>query len=229
MRINKYIAASGLCSRRKADILVDEGRVTINGSVALKHMHVKDEDIVKVDNDNISQEELIYIMFNKPKGYVTACSDNRNRTIMELIDVKERVFPLGRLDIDSEGLLILTNDGDLFNSIMHPKAKVWKRYYIETNIPLKKACISKLEEGVYVKKFEYRALPSKINSVSGNTFYIEIREGKKREIKRMLSSIGYKVKYLKRVSIGNLELSKDLSLGSYRYLTEKEIAYLKGI
>jgi 23S rRNA pseudouridine2605 synthase len=228
VRLNRYIASSGLCSRRAADILIDELRVKVNGILANKGTYVNDSDTVEVDGKILKKENLIYIAINKPKRFLTACSDSRSKVILDLVDIDERLFPLGRLDIDTEGLLILSNDGDLFNRVMHPRAAIWKEYIVDLDRPPLKDDLYKIEKGVYIKKFEYTTLPAKIKDVIQNRLSISIREGKKRQIKRVFSSLGYKVKYLKRVSIGDIKLG-DLKLGSYRYLTEVEINYLKGI
>lgn len=225
MRINKYLASCGLCSRRKADTLIEKGRVTINGMKATMGCAVEIGDDVKVSNKSVTLEEKkVYYMLHKPKGYLTAVSDPRERTIMELVRIKERVFPVGRLDFDTEGLVVLTNDGDLFNALVHPKSAIYKRYYVRVEGAIGKEQIAAIERGVYVPHYDYTTMPAKVDSVhvsNYSTFYLSIKEGKKRQIRRMMQALGQPVEYLRRVSVGSLELG-NLPQGKYRALTDKE-------
>lgn len=224
IRLNKYIASSGVCSRRKADELIESGKVKINGIVTTKMGEQVDEtkDIVEVANKKISlKEEKIYIMLNKPKGYVTTNSEQFNRpSTKDLIKEKIRVFPIGRLDMNTEGLLILTNDGEFSNRLMHPSNKIEKKYIITLRTSVSDEQIKMLENGVDIGG--YVTKPAKIKRLLPLELEIIISEGKNRQIRKMCEVVGANLKNLKRVQIGNLKLG-DLKLGKYRFLTKEEI------
>tara|TARA_Y100001935_G_scaffold255661_1_gene270808 strand:- start:6417 stop:7103 length:687 start_codon:yes stop_codon:yes gene_type:complete len=228
LRINRFIASCGVCSRRDADKLIEENRVKINDNPAQKSDKVDNEDSVLVDGKRINLEESVYLAFNKPAGYLTALEDSRSATIMDLIDVPERVFPLGRLDLNSEGLLILTNDGDMFNRLMHPRSEVWKKYYVTLRDSIDLSQVEKMKKGVFINSLNYKTKPCNIEVISDKELIIQISEGKKRQIRRMLESVGNRVKYLKRLSVGEIELG-NLPKGEIRYLTSREISYLKSL
>lgn len=225
IRLNKYIATSGVCSRRNADELIASGKVKVNG-IVIKEMGMQvDEikDIVYVNNKKISvKEEKVYIMLNKPKGYVTTNNDQFDRpSTKDLIKEKIRVFPIGRLDMNTEGLLLLTNDGDFANKLMHPSNKVEKTYIVTLRKTITDEQIKKLQDGVDIG--DYITRPAKVKRITPLELEIKISEGKNRQIRRMCESVNVDLKNLKRIQIGNLKLG-DLKLGKYRLLSLDEIS-----
>lgn len=222
-RINKYIASCGICSRRKAESLILEGKVKIN-DVIVKDLSykVRDDDIIKIDDKIITKEKKkVYIMLNKPKGYVTTSHEQFGRkSVLDLIDEDVRVYPIGRLDMYTEGLLLLTNDGEFANMLMHPKNKIEKKYIVTNTSQITQNQIKALESGVDIGG--YITKPAKINVIDKNKFEIIISEGKNRQIRKMCEAVGIKLTNLKRVQIANIKLG-DLKTGKYRYLTESEI------
>lgn len=234
MRLNKYIAHCGVTSRRKADLLTEAGNVKVNGRVIRTPGYdVKDGDVVEVNGRVISlQERLVYIMMNKPAGCVTTVSDDRGRaTVMDLItDIPERIYPVGRLDYNTTGLLILTNDGELANRLMHPSAEIPKTYRAVVTGTLTPDKIKKLRTGVDIGGFV--TSPARVRIIRKHPHYheveITIHEGKNRQVRRMFEAVDCRVKELKRVSVGELYLSR-LAEGHYRKLKRDEIEYLKGL
>ena len=223
IRINKYIASSGVCSRRKAEEYILAGKVLVNGVVNTELGYkVKEEDIVVVDGKQISLEEnKVYIMLNKPKGYVTTSQEQFGRpSVLDIVKVEERVYPVGRLDMDSEGLLILTNDGDFSNNIIHPTKHISKKYEVVLKENITEASIKKLESGVDIGGYVTR--PAKVEKVTDKKILITIGEGKNRQVRRMIETIDNKVLNLKRIAIGGLKLDK-LKSGEYIKLDEKLI------
>ncbi len=221
-RINKYIASCGICSRRKADELISQGKVEINGQVVTDMGHKVDtNDIVKINGKLITkEEEKVYIVLNKPKGYVTTSSDQFNRkNVIDLINENVRVYPIGRLDMYTEGLLLLTNDGEFANAIMHPRNKIEKTYVVTTDTNITKEQIDKLKNGVDIG--DYITKPAKVRIISKDKIEIIISEGKNRQVRRMCDAVEINLLNLKRIKIGNIELGK-LQTGKYRYLTEEE-------
>ncbi|MFM1536472.1 16S rRNA pseudouridine(516) synthase, partial [Helcococcus ovis] len=171
----------------------------------------------------------IYLMMNKPQGYISATKDY-NDTVLDLLDEKfqnKDIFPVGRLDKDTEGLLILTNDGKLAHELLSPKKKVDKKYYAKVDNILSEEDIDKFKDGIYLEKEQYLTMPAKLEIISNYECYVYIKEGKYHQVKRMLKSCGKEVLYLKRISMGNINLDETLDLGQYRELTEKEIEILK--
>ncbi|MBR6613660.1 MAG: rRNA pseudouridine synthase [Clostridia bacterium] len=224
MRINKYIASSGVCSRRKAEEYILEGKVLINGVVNTELGYkVKDGDVVVVDGKQISLEEnKVYIMLNKPKGYVTTSKEQFGRpSVLDIVKVEERVYPVGRLDMDSEGLLILTNDGDFSNNIIHPTKHITKKYEVVLKENITETAIKKLENGVDIGGYVTR--PAKVEKVSDKKILITIGEGKNRQVRRMIEVVDNKVLNLKRIAIGGLKLDK-LKSGEYIMLDKKLIS-----
>lgn len=221
-RLNKYIASCGICSRRKADDLILQGRVKINNEVVTNlGAQVNSNDVVKVDNKEINKEEKkVYIMLNKPKGYVTTSHDQFNRkSVLDLINEDVRVYPIGRLDMYTEGLLLLTNDGEFSNKMMHPRNKVEKTYIVTTDTKITNKQINDLRTGVDIGG--YITKPAKVRILNNNRLEIIISEGKNRQVRRMCESVGINLLNLRRVKIGNLKLG-NLQSGKYRYLTEQE-------
>ena len=233
MRINKYIASSGYASRRKADELIENGQVKINGAVLRSPGYdVQPGDVVTVSGHIVeATEELVYYVLNKPQGYVTTTSDEKDRpTVMDLMtDVTVRVFPVGRLDYDSAGLLIMTNDGELSNHIAHPKNKVWKTYMAEVAGPLTLAKVSQLQKGVVIDGRMTAPAKARLLKQKGDMSLVEVQihEGRNRQVRKMFEAVGCKVTYLQRTQIGEVKLGR-LHEGDYRKLTRDEINYLKG-
>lgn len=228
MRINKYIASCGICSRRKAEEYILQGRIKLNDKVVKDLAVLVDEkkDKVYFDNKLIEpEEEKVYIMLNKPKGYITTNSEQFNRkSTLDLIHENVRVFPIGRLDMDTEGMLLLTNDGEFANLLTHPKGKVEKRYIVDVDKIVTDKMIKALEEGVDIGNYITR--PAKVKKNKENQIEIIISEGKNRQVRKMCEAISLKVINLKRVQIGSLILG-NLKLGKYRYLSKDEIESIK--
>ena len=223
IRINKFIAGAGVCSRRNADEIILQGRVKINGQVVTDlSTRVSNKDKVQIDNKEIKLEKnKLYIMLNKPTGYVTTSKEQFKRpSVIDLIKVEERIFPVGRLDMDSEGLLLLTNDGDFTNKIIHPTKHVSKQYEVVLKEEITSQAIEKLEKGIDIGGYITR--PAKVKKINKNVILITIKEGKNRQIRKMCEAVDNKVVTLKRVQIGELKLG-DLKTGEYRSLTSEDI------
>lgn len=223
MRINKYIANCGICSRRAADELVLNGKVEINGDIInIPGFDVDIKDTVKINGKIIKlQDEKIYILLNKPKGYITTSEEQFGRPcIMDLIKENIRVFPVGRLDMDTEGMILLTNDGELTNNIIHPRNKIEKRYIVEIHEKVTTSQIKSLTNGVDIGG--YITSPAVVKLLDDKHLEITITEGKNRQVRRMCEAVDIIVYNLKRISIGNLTLG-DLKVGTYRRITENEI------
>ena len=221
-RLNKYIASCGICSRRKADELITQGKVKINDIVVTNlGEKVTEKDIVKVEEKEISKEEKkVYIVLNKPKGYVTTNSDEFNRkNVIELIHEDVRVYPIGRLDMYTEGLLLLTNDGEFSNKIMHPKNKIEKTYIVYTDTNVTNEQLENLRNGVNIG--DYITKPAKVKRIGKDKIQIIISEGKNRQIRRMCEATNINLLSLRRIQEGNIKLGT-LQSGKYRYLTEEE-------
>lgn len=234
MRINKYIAQAGIASRRKADELIAAGKVTVNGACLTEPGYdVSDTDVVAVNGEVIERPETrVYYMMNKPTGTITAASDEQGRrTVLDLMpDVQERVFPVGRLDYNTTGLLFLTNDGELAYGLTHPKHHVEKVYRVRVAGNLPKASIARLRKGVDIGG--YVTQPAKVDVImwTKHSMLLEvtIHEGKNRQIRRMFEAVGYPVQELTRIAVGNIKLGH-LKEGHYRKLSKGEIEYLKGV
>ena len=221
-RLNKYIASCGICSRRKADELIEAGKVKVNDQIVTNlGMQVSDTDVVKVEDKVISKEEKkVYIVLNKPKGYVTTNNEQFNRkSVIDLIHEDVRVYPVGRLDMYTEGLLILTNDGEFSNKLMHPRNKIEKTYVVTTDTNVTKEHIDNLKNGVDIG--DYFTKPAKVKIVGNNKVEIIISEGKNRQVRRMCESVGINLLNLRRTKVGKIDLGT-LQTGKYRYLTEEE-------
>jgi len=218
-RIQKIIANSGLCSRRKAEELIERGVVKVNGNVVKLGDKAEMTDNIEVQSRALPKEKKRYLIFNKPRGYVCTLSDpHETRIISKLIQIPERVYPIGRLDKDSEGLLLLTNDGDFANRIMHPRNEIRKTYFVVVDKYLTKDALGKLEKGLVI---EERKVQPKIRLISERNLEIVIHEGRKHIIRKMLEELGYKVEVLIRTRIGKLGMGS-LNSGKYRDMTEKE-------
>ncbi len=220
IRLNKYIASSGLCSRREADTLIENGKVTINGVVALQGSKVLDGDVVEVNGRKVTPEDdKVYIAFNKPLG-ITCTTDTRDPSnIIDYIGFDDRIFPVGRLDKNSSGLILLTNDGSIVNKLLRAENGHEKEYLVTVNRPYDKAFIKSMESGVPV--LGQLTLPCKLKPAGDRTFKIILHQGLNRQIRRMCEYLGYKVTKLKRIRFMNINLG-DLETGKWRYLTPAE-------
>lgn len=231
-RLQKYIARCGAASRRGAEEMIFSGRVKVNGVKVEKIVTVDEKDVIELDGRIIKPEKReVYLILNKPVGVITSSNDQFGRkTVLDLIDIKERVYPVGRLDYDTSGLLILTNDGDAANRIMHPSHKTDKVYIAEVlGVPSNEE-IETFKRGLKIE--DYITSPAGIRIIETkkdrSTLEITIHEGKNRQVRKMCDAIGHPVIRLKRVAVGRLLLG-NLSEGQWRYLTDKEIAYIKSI
>ena len=230
-RIQKILSARGICSRRKAEEMIGAGRVMINGAVArLGDSADPDLDEILVDGALLpSQEEYVYIMLNKPRGYVTTLSDEKGRpNAAQLVDCGKRVYPVGRLDMDSEGLLLFTNDGEFANTMMHPKHEVDKTYrvlvqgYSDENLEKLKQPVEL--DGYRIRKPDVKLL--RVRDRGQAQLLVTIHEGRNRQVRRMCDAAGMNVLRLQRISEGKLKLG-NLEAGKWRYLTPEELGLLK--
>ncbi len=231
-RLQKYMARCGVASRRKCEDIILQGDVKVNGQVVTELGCKIDSEIDKVqvyDKKIKLEENKVYIALNKPEGYVCTVKDERGRdTILDLVKVKERIYPIGRLDYDTSGLILLTNDGDIYNKIIHPREEKNKKYIATIKgIPTKYE-MKKFNQGIDIG--DYITAPAKIEMLSfqnGNAkVSIVIHEGKNRQIRRMCEKINHPVINLKRVSVGKIHLG-DLKIGKWRYLKDTEVEYLR--
>ena len=218
MRINRYIASCSVASRRKCDELIIAGRVRINDKKAELGTLVNDGDIVTVDGKIVSMPHgFIYIILNKPRSFMTTCYDPQKRkTILDLIPKKElggvRIFPVGRLDYDTEGLLILTNDGEFTRKLSHPTTKIEKTYIAEIDKPITRNHIGQLETGIIIEG--ELTHPAKAKAITPTTIELKITQGRNRQVRKMFDALGYKILSLKRTAIGRLQLG-NLARGKY--------------
>ena len=220
IRLNKYIASSGLCSRREADTLIESGKVTINGETAVQGSKVMDGDIVLVNGRKVTpDDDMVYIAFNKPLG-VTCTTDKRDPSnIIDYIGFDERIFPVGRLDKNSSGLILLTSDGSIVNKLLRAENGHEKEYLVTVNRPYDKNFLRSMESGVPV--LGQLTLPCKLKPSGDKSFKIILHQGLNRQIRRMCEYLGYKVTRLKRIRFMNIELG-GLETGKWRYLTSSE-------
>jgi pseudouridine synthase len=222
MRLQKYISRSGYCSRRHAEELILNGQVTVNGEI-ITQLGTKvnpETDKVTVEGNPVSPEEnLVYIALNKPKGYVTSCSHPGEKIVLELVNIPHRIYPVGRLDKDSTGLLILTNDGKLHLKLTHPSFDHEKEYLVTVAQPIPEGALHSLEKGMTILGSKTRR--ARVKRVSNTRFKIILKEGRNRQIRRMVQKVGNQVTDLKRIRIANIRLGK-LSEGKWRHLDETE-------
>jgi 23S rRNA pseudouridine2605 synthase len=232
MRLNRYIAQCGITSRRKADDLIAAGKVKINDLVVKELGYiVKPEDKVSVNGNYIKVDsKFIYIILNKPLGYVATVSDDKERpTVLDLVsDIGERLYPIGRLDYNTSGLLILTNDGDLAYKLTHPKHVIYKTYRARVTGVISKEKAAKLANGVDIGGYITAKAKVKIERAFERSTLLELQiyEGKNRQIRKMITSVDSKVIELERIAVGDIRLGH-LKEGHYRKLTQSEIEYLK--
>lgn len=233
LRLDKYLADMGIGTRSEVKGYMRKGRVFVNGQV-VKASDTKVDtltDEVLFDNQKIGYVSYEYFMLNKPAGVVSATSDNTSKTVIDLIDTSSRkdLFPVGRLDRDTEGLLVITNDGDLAHRLLSPKKHVGKKYYAEVNGVVTKEDVLMFKEGFLIDE-DFKTLPAELTVLEKgevSKITLTIYEGKFHQVKRMFEAVGKEVTYLKRISMGELELDSSLKPGEYRMLTEKELSLLQ--
>ncbi len=229
IRLNKYLAQCGVCSRRDADKLIEQGTVLVNGSVARVGQTVAETDEIQVHKRVISaRQQRIVLAYNKPIGVTCTEKDKyAEKIVTEMVHCKERVTYAGRLDKDSEGLLLLTNDGDLIQAMMKGSNKHEKEYVVKVDKKITPDFLIGLEQGVYLKDLDVKTRPCKTEGIGPYTFKIVITQGLNRQIRRMCGAYGYTVKGLKRIRVMNVCLG-DIKLGDYRRLQEHELERLYG-
>ena len=237
MRLDKFLANSGIGTRKEVKEIIKKKKISVNGLfVKDGKIHIDEKkDAIKYENEVISYKPFVYIMMNKPAGVISATEDSHHKTVIDLLNNKYRtydVFPVGRLDIDTEGLLLLTNDGILSHNLLSPKKHVDKKYYVKIAKPLSENDVKtlengiKLEENFVTKKAKVEIISEDLESNSYQV-YITICEGKFHQVKRMFKAVDNEVLYLKRIKMGNLLLDQNLKLEEYRELTENELDKLK--
>ncbi|MCT6924378.1 MULTISPECIES: 23S rRNA pseudouridine(2604) synthase RluF [Bacillales] len=220
MRINKFLAETGTVSRRGADKWIEEGRITINGELATIGSQVQDGDIVCVDGKPVAKEEqLVYIALNKPVGITSTTEKHIKGNVVDFVNHPLRIFHIGRLDKDSEGLLLLTNDGDIVNEILRAEHHHEKEYVVQVDKPITDKFLQQMAAGVDI--LDTTTLPCRVEKISSNVFKIILEQGLNRQIRRMCSALGYSVKRLQRIRIMNIHLG-NLKVGQWRDLTEQE-------
>jgi len=226
--INKFISNTGHCSRREADKLIEQGRVHINGQEAKKGNRVNDKDEIMVDfellNKSKKKKNHIYILLNKPEGIVCTTDEKEKDNIISFLNHRKRIFPIGRLDKNSTGLILLTNDGDIVNKILRKENKNEKEYVVTTKEPINSEFIIKMSSGVRI--LGKKTLKCKVKKIGPKTFNITLTQGLNRQIRRMCNALGHKVAHLSRTRIMHLRMGK-LKAGQWRYLEEDELEILK--
>ncbi|MCB0537654.1 MAG: 23S rRNA pseudouridine(2604) synthase RluF [Bacteroidetes bacterium] len=222
VRINKFLSEIGYCSRRAADKLIEQNRVTINGKVPEKGTKISLQDTVAVDGKIVKQTntDFVYLAFNKPVGIVCTTDTKREKNnIIDYINYKERIFPIGRLDKPSEGLIFLTNDGDIVNKILRARNNHEKEYIVTVNKPITTDFLEKMSKGVPI--IDTVTKPCQVEKINNKTFKIILTQGLNRQIRRMCEYLDYRVVKLKRIRIMNIKL--DVPIGKWRYFTKKEL------
>lgn len=225
IRINKFLSSAGVCSRRAADTHIANGEVKINGQIADLGSRVKAHDQVEFQGQRVRQknQKKIYIALNKPAGIVCTTDKKESRNVIDFIGYPERIYPIGRLDKDSEGLLLLTNDGDIVNKILRARYGHEKEYIVEVNKEIDEDFKERMETGVRI--LGRKTLPTKLKIVKSRRFRIILKQGLNRQIRRMCEALGYEVTYLQRIRMMNVTLG-NLQIGEWRYLTYKEMQQL---
>lgn len=222
-RINKFLSEAGYCSRREADKLIEAGRVTINGAVPEMGTKIASSDVVHVDGQEIknTKEAFVYLAFNKPIGIVcTTDTSVEKDNIIDFINYPKRIFPIGRLDKPSEGLILLTDDGDIVNKILRASNNHEKEYIVTVDKPISQTFIQRMAGGIYLKDLGKTTNKCKVRKINSHTFSIILTQGLNRQIRRMCEYLTYEVQTLKRIRIMNIKL--DMPLGEYRELTKEE-------
>lgn len=231
IRLNRYIANAGVCSRRDADKLIEKGEIQVNGKVVTEMGHkVSATDVVKHNKKTLSREQPVYVLLNKPKDFITTTDDPQNRkTVMDLVAkaTEHRIYPVGRLDRNTTGLIVLTNDGDLAERLAHPSNGIRKLYQAELDKTLEEEDFAKIKKGLTLEDGPVKIDDLAIASPDGRTIGIELHLGRNRIVRRIFEHLGYEVLRLDRVVYAGLT-KKDLPRGKWRYLTPKELIKLKG-
>ena len=226
MRLQKFLAAAGVCSRRKAEDLIRAGRVRVNGRVVAELGAKTDpqSDRVSVDGEAVRPpQRMVYIALNKPRGYVCSCRHVGKKIVLDLVNVPERVFPVGRLDKESTGLLLLTNDGRLHLKLSHPSFDHEKEYEVVVERPISDAALRRMAEGMPI--LSTRTRPAAVHRIDERRFRIVLKEGRNRQIRRMVSRLGNEVVGLRRIRMAHIRLDR-LPEGRWRYLTDREVQAL---
>lgn len=224
MRINKYLSAQGVCSRREADRLLEAGRITVDGVTAMCGQQVDDNSVICIDGSRISDEKPqdVLMAFNKPRGIVCTTTDNQGKNnIVDYIGYDKRIYPVGRLDKDSDGLILLTNNGEITDKILRSVNGHEKEYVVNVNKKITDTFLKSMADGVYLKELDVTTKPCSISRINNYTFRIILTQGLNRQIRRMCQELGYKVESLTRVRIMNIELG-GLKIGEYRIIEGKE-------
>lgn len=219
-RLQKIISQAGICSRRKAERLIEEGKVLVNGQPAtIGDSADVEEDTIIVDGHELQKEKKVYLMLHKPKGFITTLDDPFGRaSVMELVHIPQRIFPVGRLDRDASGLLLLTNDGDWANRIMHPRYEVRKTYEVLLNRKIERKDIDRINKGI---KLNGKHVEARCRRLSGKRVLLTVHTGMNKEVKRIFKTLGYWVVDLKRTAIGPLKLN--VKEGKFRHLVQTEV------
>ncbi|MFR0040040.1 MAG: pseudouridine synthase [Lachnospira sp.] len=224
MRINKYLSAQGVCSRREADRLLEAGRITVDGVTAMCGQQVDDNSVICIDGSRISDEKPqdVLMAFNKPRGIVCTTTDNQGKNnIVDYIGYDKRIYPVGRLDKDSDGLILLTNNGEITDKILRSVNGHEKEYVVKVNKKITDTFLKNMADGVYLRELDVTTKPCSISRINNYTFRIILTQGLNRQIRRMCQESGYKVESLTRVRIMNIELG-GLKIGEYRIIEGKE-------
>jgi 23S rRNA pseudouridine2605 synthase len=225
VRLNAYLARAGVASRRKADELIKAGRVTVNGEPGQLNTFVQQRDVVQVDGRRVEKQQLAYLLLNKPENTVTTARDPQGRrTVIDLVPREPRVVPVGRLDADTTGALLLTNDGELAHRLAHPRYGVDKTYVATVEGRPSDAALARLREGVELE--DGRTAPARVRRLGGGTVELTIHEGRNRQVRRMLEAVGHPVRALHRTDYAGLRVD-ELPLGSWRELTHAEVQRLR--
>ena len=225
MRLNAYLARAGVASRRKADDLIKAGRVAVNGRPGQLNTFVQQHDVVEVDGERVEKQQLTYLLLNKPRGTVTTASDPQGRaTVVDLVPAETRVVPVGRLDVDTTGALLLTNDGEIAHRLAHPRYGVEKTYVVEVEGEPTDATLEQLQAGVELD--DGATAPAKARRLTKNVLELTIHEGRNRQVKRMLEAVGHPVTRLHRSEYAGLDV-EGLEPGEWRELTRAEVERLR--
>lgn len=220
IRINKFLAQAGVCSRREADRFITSKKVTLNGKIAVLGDQVHSKDSVRVNGKEVHRsQKKVYIAFHKPYGVISTSDPNATNTLLDWIKIPERIFPVGRLDVQSSGLILLTNDGEIVNKISKAEHGHEKEYVVTVDKPINPLFLKKMSEGVFI--LGRTTLPTKVRKIDDRTFNIVLIQGMNKQIRRMCEALGYEVKTLQRIRVMNIYLD-DLARGKWRYLDERE-------